>query len=591
MNYLVPLGALGGALFLMLVGRMRRNGGVPAHAATPEPLRWLIHSINDDRCTGCDACVTACPTRVLQLVDHKARVVRFEDCVQCEKCVRSCPTKAMVMHHEGVEPPPVKVPELDPYCQTRTPGQYLIGEAAARPLVKNSANLGRLVVEHMVATGLQPGVHRDAHSVDVVIVGSGPSGLSAALTCMRRGLSYVVLEKDNIISSTVSSYPKGKPFLAEPIGVANLSYLPVWDCSKEQLISAWKYVLTQTRMDIRLGHGVTEVVRERDGFRVEATGGTWRAQRVVLAIGVRGKPRKLGVPGEDLPHVSSMLEDPDHHAGENVLVVGGGDVALEAAVALSRAGARVVLSYRGRNFNRAQKRNRSAVDTEAAAGRIEIVYKSNVTAIRRGDADLAIDGGETRRVVAQRVFVVIGADAPTKWLEKVGVRMVERPHMERSGTSDALIGTIVRGVSPCPDDPRAAVAKLLGRLSPAAMAAVPVEITDRPSSRRRVARGTPELATIRITGTPQPGRRTPLPPLPRARTVTPPPVPHAHGRAGTLSGLLRVTTGLFKRVEPATFEPLDDFDDDPTRIEVAPPPYREDLTGEIDLTFDDIIER
>lgn len=204
MTWVVPL-ALGGlaillmAVFTMLSARKRHHEMVqPAMTVGP---RILVHDINDDRCTGCDACVAVCPTNVLDLVSNKSRVLRFQDCIQCEACMFACPTEALVMFPEGSVPPPLKIPEIDENFQTAVPGQYLIGEVAGKPLVKNAANLGRAVVEHMCASGLRSGIlGRNETTVDVVIVGSGPGGLSAALTCIQRGLSYVVLEKEQEIA-------------------------------------------------------------------------------------------------------------------------------------------------------------------------------------------------------------------------------------------------------------------------------------------------------------------------------------------------------------------------------------------------------
>ena len=157
-TWVVPL-ALGGfavllmATFTMLSARKRHHGMVaPAQVVGP---RVLIHDINDDRCTGCDACVAVCPTNVLDLVSNKSRVLRFQDCIQCEACMFACPTEALVMFPEGGQPPPLKVPEMDENFQTAVPGQYLIGEVAGKPLVKNAANLGRIVIEHMLQTGLR----------------------------------------------------------------------------------------------------------------------------------------------------------------------------------------------------------------------------------------------------------------------------------------------------------------------------------------------------------------------------------------------------------------------------------------------------
>ena len=242
MAIIVPLLLVGIAVLLMaganVLTRRREKKEAAAAAAAPQP-HVLIHSINDDRCTGCDACVAVCPTDVLGLENHKSRVQRFGDCIQCEQCMMACPTQALVMHMDDEDPPPLKVPHLDPYYQTGVKGMYLIGEVAGKPLVKNAANIGRAVVEHMLREGIrnQSGAGRRAEGsdsrsvamVDVAIVGSGPGGLSAALTCMHHGLSYAVLEKEQVIASTVSRYPKGKDVMAEPYDVRNVSYLPVFD--------------------------------------------------------------------------------------------------------------------------------------------------------------------------------------------------------------------------------------------------------------------------------------------------------------------------------------------------------------------------
>src|SRR5947209_3363772 len=183
------------AVFTMMSARKRHRAALaPATVVGP---RVLVHDINDDRCTGCDACVAVCPTNVLDLVANKSRVLRFEDCIQCEACMFACPTEALVMFPEGSTPPPLKIPEIDETFQTAVPGQYLIGEVAGKPLVKNAANLGRAVIEHMLTTGVRAGALGYAEkTVDVAIIGSGPGGLSAALSCKQRGLSYVILEKE-----------------------------------------------------------------------------------------------------------------------------------------------------------------------------------------------------------------------------------------------------------------------------------------------------------------------------------------------------------------------------------------------------------
>src|SRR6266545_5341756 len=270
-----------------LIERQRKKQERAAAQARAQVRRW-IHAINTDRCTGCEACIEVCPTYVLELVAHKSQVVRGESCIECRQCAQACPTTALVMHREGDEPPTVRIPEIDGDLQTAVPGQYLIGEVAGKPLVKNAANMGRLVVEHMRATGLAPGRGSGASAedpIDVAIVGSGPGGLSAALTCRHHGLSAVVLEKESLIASTVARYPRGKVFMAEPIDCRNLSFLPIVDTSKEELIAGWTRIVVEAGLAVQTGTAVDEVTRRADGlFELKTAAQVLYARRVVLTI-------------------------------------------------------------------------------------------------------------------------------------------------------------------------------------------------------------------------------------------------------------------------------------------------------------------
>ncbi|MCP4447298.1 MAG: NAD(P)-binding domain-containing protein [Myxococcales bacterium] len=463
MAILVPLVLGGLALAVMAIVSVQANRKSGRQPATAGQARFLIHAINDDRCTGCDACVAVCPTNVLDLVSNKSRVLRFQDCIQCEACMWACPTEALVMFPEGTQPPPVRAPNIDDHYQTAIPGQYLIGEVAGKPLVKNAANLGRAVIEHMLQTGLRatPGTAGD---VDVLIVGSGPGGLSAALTCQQQGVSYVVIEKENIISSTVSRYPKGKHVMAEPYETQNLSLLPVFDSTKEELVALWQELVDTCGIQIRLHETVQIVQKQQDGsFMTATTGGHYRSQRVVLATGTRGKPRTLGVPGENFPKVLSLLEDPNEHSGRSVCVVGGGDSALEAALALSDAGAKVIMSYRGRSFHRAQAKNRQRVEQGAAQGRLKVKLQSEITEFGEDTVTLQIADGTQERYPNQAAFVLIGADPPVKWLGTLGVYYTERPHMQPMPASDAMVRQFVPYAQDCPVSASEAVAQVFGR--------------------------------------------------------------------------------------------------------------------------------
>ncbi len=467
MEATVPLTITGISIFLLLIGaliddrraRARRLAAAIPAAAVERPL---LHSINDDRCIGCEACVDVCPTEVLELVDHKARVVRFSDCVQCEQCANACPTTALVMYREGGTPRTLTVPELDDHFQTGVPGQYLIGEVAGKPLVKNAANLGRAVIEH-IANDLAGKPRPAGEVLDVAIVGSGPGGLSAGLTCKKRGLSTIVLEKEHVISSTVSRYPKGKHFMAEPSNAVNRSYLPVFDASKEELVAAWKQVVEQAGLPIRLGEAVETVKRGDDGiFTVKTTVGTYRARTVVLATGLRGKPRLLAVPGANLEKVHSRLEDPAEFAGQHVLVVGGGDSAVEAATSMVDVGATVTLSYRGDGFKRCKQGNQKRLAELADAGRLSVLLESNVQEFTADAVSIKLKDGQVVTLPNQQAFVLIGADTPVVWLEANNVRFVEREHLYALGATEEAVLRVAPDAAECPRDPAEAIAALLG---------------------------------------------------------------------------------------------------------------------------------
>jgi thioredoxin reductase/ferredoxin len=415
--------------------------------------RLLIHSINDERCTGCNACVAVCPTNVLQLQSNKTYVARFSDCIQCEQCVTACPTTALVMHYQGTPAPPIRMPELDEYYQA-VPGLYLIGGVSGKPLVKNAANLGRAVVEHMFVSGMKPAPAAEGR-VDVLVIGSGPGGLAAALTCSARGFSCVVLEKDELVAATVARWPTGKECMAEPYDVKSVSLLPVFDSTKEELLAAWGAILDEHGIRVSTRESAENVARDEQGwFTVKTEQRVLTAQRVVMAIGTRSKPRKLGAPGEHLLKVTSFLSDPAHHHGQRLLVVGGGDSAVEAAIALGETAQSVVLSYRGRQLSRCKAQNRQRLDDAVKAGKVVVRFGSTVREIKPDEVILGV-GGRQERIPNDHVIVSIGGEAPIKWIESIGVRFVEQPHMFQRSATDKLVEQLLGPVAETPQ-PRSA---------------------------------------------------------------------------------------------------------------------------------------
>jgi thioredoxin reductase/ferredoxin len=401
-------------------------------------------NVNLEKCVGCANCVNACPTAVLEIVKHKSTVVAETNCTSCRACEEVCPSGALTMAPDGAPPRMMDLPDLDSHYQTNVPGLYLIGEAAGKSLVKNSANLGRVVVEHMLAGGLRPGSAAEVGAdVEVVCVGSGPGGLAAAIIAKRAGLSYSVVEKDRVFASTIQFCPKGKIFLAEPFDVKNISPLPIDDeVTKEVLIQRWSEVLQQEGIEIRLGEEVLDIQRQDGMFVVTTSRGIVTALRVVMAPGTRGRPRKLGVPGQELEKVSYMLVDAEEHRSHHLLVVGGGDSAVECAMALAaQPGNVVTLSYRRDGFTRIKPRNQERIAAHIRDGKVRVVYNSAPQEVRTSTVLLQIkDGGAERVEELQNDFVycLLGADLPTVWLQQLGVRYVQKPEGWNPGPTDAI---------------------------------------------------------------------------------------------------------------------------------------------------------
>jgi thioredoxin reductase len=370
---------------------------------------------------------------------------------------------ALVMYREGTTPRMLTVPELDDHFQTAIPGQYLIGEVAGKPLVKNAANLGRAVIEHIAKElGAQPPAA--AGVLDVVVVGSGPAGLSAGLTCVKKQLSCTVLEKEHIISSTVSRYPKGKHFMAEPCNSQNVSFLPVFDGTKEELVAAWERVVAGAKLPIKLGEAVDTVKRGDDGiFTIKTTVATYRARTVVLATGLRGKPRLLAVPGANLPKVEALLDDPAEWAGQHVLVVGGGDSAVEGAMSLADVGATVTLSYRGDGFKRCKQGNQKRLAEMVSGQKLSLLLESNVKEFTDDAVAIKLKDGSVSTIPNQRAFVLIGADTPVTWLEANNVRFIERPHLYALGSTEDVVRRVVPDALECTKVPDEALAVILGK--------------------------------------------------------------------------------------------------------------------------------
>ena len=394
----------------------------PGSAASPAgALRALVRA---DMCVGCGTCVAECPEPGAITMRGKLAVVDDALCKGHADCVKGCPVGAISMN-AGAAVNRISVPFVQPSFETNVPGIYIVGELGGRGLIKNAINEGKLAIEH-IARAVGPADMPAAHGLlDVVIVGSGPAGLSAALEANRRRLKYVVLEQGSL-SDTVRKYPRHKVLLADSTLIPLYGDLWVADCAKEELLHVWESLVQSAGLVVRTGEKVERVEREADLFLVATTLAQYSARRVVLATGRRGSPRRLGVAGEELAKVFYDIVEMEAFAGRRVLVVGGGDSAVESAVGLARQdGTEVLLSYRGEMLSRITERNREKITAAIASGQVRPFFSSHVREIRP-DVVVLDAGGESTIVPNDCVIIRIGGEAPYAFLEQLGVQIVHK---------------------------------------------------------------------------------------------------------------------------------------------------------------------
>lgn len=378
-----------------------------------------LHPVIDpSRCLGCGTCVAACPERdVLGLIDGKSTLINPANCIGHGACWEECPFDAITLVL-GTDRRGVEIPVLGPDFQTNVPGLFVAGELGGMGLIRNAIEQGRQAIESLRALD---GIGRGA-GLDVVIVGAGPAGFSASLAAMQNGLRYATLEQE-VLGGTVAHYPRGKIVMTAPAVLPMIGKVKLRETTKEGLLDFWKEVEKKTGVQINYRERVVAIRPAEEGFEVESTRGSYRTRAVVLAIGRRGTPRKLGVPGEELPKVVYQLVEPEQYRGQSVLVVGGGDSALEAASSLAELdGTAVALSYRGSAFSRAKPANRERLEAARTSGRLRVLLESNVTEIHPTHVRLSTPGGR-QEIENLAVIVSAGGVLPSAFLGACGVQM------------------------------------------------------------------------------------------------------------------------------------------------------------------------
>jgi putative YpdA family bacillithiol system oxidoreductase len=392
----------------------------PKQTDNQAPGGNLRPRIDLDLCVGCGSCVHVCPFNVLEIVNEKAIAARLDDCTGFAACLAECPTEAIAMVSGGAMQS-VELPIYDADLETNIPGMYLAGEVTGKALIKVAINQGKKVVESIVKN-LKPGMQ-----YDVIVVGAGPAGTSAALAAKNLGLKVLVLEQGTQ-ANTIRNYPRQKFVMAEPVMIP--VYGPLWmeDTSKESLLERWQEIIASTGLTIQEEEKVLRVVQNPGHFEVHSTKGAYQGAHVVLAIGKRGSPRKLGVPGEDSPKVAYNMLDADAYRGRAICIVGGGDSGIEAACGLARPDleARVWLVHRMEDFSRAKPRNQKKIKKAMDEGRVSAFFNSAVVEIRERSVVVQTPTG-TEEIDNDFVFVMVGGENPKKFLSECGIEFSQRP--------------------------------------------------------------------------------------------------------------------------------------------------------------------
>jgi len=389
----------------VLAEKIEKNQHVP---------KSLYPLVDTDICIGSLSCLKACPEGdILGIVDHSARLIHADHCIGHGRCAAECPVGAIRLVF-GTSERGVDLPEVDEFFESSRPGVHVVGELGGMGLIKNALAQGLQVAERLAEIVPKGG--------RVVVVGAGPAGLGTALGLHSRGVAYRLLEQDTM-GGSVAHYPRRKVAMTEPVVLPFHGKFGKKLITKEELLQGWTRIVAKAGLVVEEGVKVTGIDGADGNFQVKTSAGTVKGAKVVLAIGRRGSPRKLEVPGEERAKVLYGLKDPDQFNGAKVLVVGGGDSALEAAIQLAtESTAKVTISYRNAEFGRCREANRTRLAELASKRRVATVMSSQVLAIAGSELLLDVHGSP-HQLENDFVIVNVGGELPAEFLKSVGVSM------------------------------------------------------------------------------------------------------------------------------------------------------------------------
>ncbi len=388
---------------------------------TFEPVS--LHPVIDPySCIKSGACIEACPEKdIIGIVNGRATLINASQCIGHGACFHACPVEAISLVI-GTEKRGVDLPHVNQNFETNVPGIYIAGELGGMGLIKNSVEQGEAAVESMVKSGFK----RDAAMYDLIIVGAGPAGISASLTAKKHNLNFLTLEQDSL-GGTVFNFPRSKIVMTAPMNLPLHGKVKLFDTSKTELLGLWLPVLQKNNIVIQEHTKVEKIEMQPDGFEViTLKGESFKTKNVLLAIGRRGSPRKLGIPGETLEKVAYKILEPELVVGKRVMVVGGGDSAIEAALSLIDQN-KVTLSYRSEAFSRLKPKNREKLDAAIQQQKLEVLLKSNLKKIEEDQVMITTEANpEPHPMENDLVLIFAGGELPTQFLEKAGVLITKR---------------------------------------------------------------------------------------------------------------------------------------------------------------------
>lgn len=382
-----------------------------------------LHPVIDvGSCIQTGACIEACPEEdILGIVNHKATTVNASRCIGHGACFHACPTEAISLAI-GTEKRGVDLPHVNPSFETNVPGMYIAGELGGMGLIKNAVEQGKQAIDNLVKT-IDSNVEAE---YDLVIVGAGPSGIGASLTAKKHKLKFITVEQDSL-GGTVFTFPRSKIVMTSAMELPLHGKVKLYETSKTELIELWNEVLTKNDIEIKENTKIDHIEKKKSQFIIQtAKGETFTSRKVLLAIGRRGTPRKLGVSGESTEKVAYRLLEPELIKGKNITVVGGGDSAIEAALLLAEQNT-VNMSYRGRAFNRAKPKNEEKINSAIEKGKIKVRFQSNVTHIDDKGITIKEDAlDQEGYIIADQVYIFAGGELPTQFLQKAGIEITRK---------------------------------------------------------------------------------------------------------------------------------------------------------------------